>query len=502
MNILLDTNIIIPLEDTNKVLNASFAELRRLAVEQRHCLYVHPMQLADINRDKDQKRKKIVLSRLNQYSKIDNPPILSYEECAALGLSNSNDNDKVDNNVLFALYRGAVHLLVTNDEGIHKKASKIGIQDKVYRLEQFLDFLRKYSNSPISYSYTGVQDRYMYEIDKKQSFFDSLRQAYDGFNRWYQNCAEQQRKCWCIEDDKGNVAAICIYKLENDTSLTNDGKIVKGSILKLCTFKVEAQARGKKLGERLLYIAFDYCVKNDIDWVYLHTFEQKTLVSLCEDYGFYNLGKYKHDDVYIKPMRLKNENLDSLDSLIRYYPYFQDDDAVQKFIVPIRPKYHEDLFPDFSNLKGSLFESDQNLYSCQGNTIKKAYLCHSKIKTIKKGDVLMFYRSHDRKSIQCMGIVEEVFFSEYIDEVFPVISKRTVYTYADLIEILKQKTLVILFRFIALDKEIPLKSIVSAGIEGNIQSIRKISNEQYNVTRCALLFFEKSYSYYETNSYI
>lgn len=481
MNILLDTNIIIPLEDTSRVLDTSFAELRRLAVEQQHCLYVHPMQVADINRDKDQERKRIVLSRIKQYSKIDNPPVLSDEECAELGLSNSNDNDKVDNNVLFALYRGAVHLLVTNDEGIHKKASKIGIQDKVYRLEQFLDFLRKYSNSPISYSYTGVQDRYMYEIDKKQPFFDSLRQAYDGFDNWYQTSAGKKRKCWCIEDDKGQVAAICIYKLEKDEKLTDEGDIVNGTILKLCTFKVDAQARGKKLGERLLYIAFDYCVKNNIDWVYLHTFgnEQKTLVGLCEDYGFYNLGKYKQDDVYIKPMKLQKGEFDSLDSLIRYYPYFQDGVDVQKFIVPIQPKYHEDLFPDFSDLKGSLFESDQNLYSCQGNTIKKAYLCHSNIKTIKKGDVLLFYRSHDRKSIQCIGIVEDVFFSENIDEILPVISKRTVYTYADLNEILKQKTLVILFRFIALDKEITFKSIASVGIKGNIQSIRKISNEQY-----------------------
>lgn len=481
MNILLDTNIIIPLEDTSRVLDTSFAELRRLAVEQQHCLYVHPMQIADINRDKNQERKTIVLSRLNQYSKIDNPPVLSDEECMELGLSNANDNDKVDNNVLFALYRGAVHLLVTNDEGIHKKASKIGIQDKVYRLEQFLDFLRKYSNTPISYSYSGVQDRYMYEIDKKQPFFDSLRQAYDGFDMWYQKSAGEQRKCWCIEDDNGRVVAICIYKFEENEKLTDDGGITQGKILKLCTFKVDVSARGKKLGERLLFIAFDFCVKNNIDWVYLHTYgeEQKTLVGLCEEYGFYRLGKYKQDDVYIKPMKLREANLGSLESLIRYYPFFEDNDYVQKFIVPIQPTYHEDLFPDFSDMKGSLFESDQSLYSCQGNTIKKAYLCHSKIKSIKKGDVLLFYRSHDRKSIQCMGVVEDVFFSESIDEVLPLISKRTVYTYTDLVKILGQKTLIMLFRFIALDKEIPLKTIVSAGIEGNIQSIRKISNEQY-----------------------
>ena len=162
MNILLDTNIIIPLEDIGRILDASFAELRKLAAEQQHCLYIHPLQIDDINRDKNKERKNIVLSRLKQYSKIENPPILSEEERERLGLKESNDNDKVDNNILFALYRGAVHVLVTNDEGIHKKASHIGIQDKVYRLEQMLLFLKRFSNKPIVHTYTGVQERYLY----------------------------------------------------------------------------------------------------------------------------------------------------------------------------------------------------------------------------------------------------------------------------------------------------------------------------------------------------
>ena len=322
MNILLDTNIIIPLEDTNKILDSSFAELRKRSTEQQHCLYIHPMQFEDINRDKNQERREIVLSRLRQYLQIENPPILSDKECNELGLSQSNDNDKVDNHILFALYRGAVHLLVTNDEGIHKKALRIGLQDKVYRLEQFLLLLQRYTSLPFSFDYTGVKERFLYEIDKKQSFFESLRKSYDGFDEWFQKCAQDKRKCWCIEDGSNKIVAICIYKHELDARLTDDGEVIHGRILKLCTFKVDVTARGKKLGERLLYIAFDYCVKNNLDWVYLHTFgeEQKTLVGLCLDYGFYCLGKYKQDDVYIKPMKLLDDDCNSLDSLIKYYP--------------------------------------------------------------------------------------------------------------------------------------------------------------------------------------
>lgn len=440
------------------------------------------MQLEDINRDKNQERRKIVLSRLKQYSQIENPPILSDQECNELGLSQSNDNDKVDNNVLFALYRGAVHLLVTNDEGIHRKASKIGLQDKVYRLEQFLLLLQRYTSASFSFGYTGVKERFLYEIDKNQPFFESLRQSYNGFDKWFQKCATDKRKCWCIEDGTGNIVAICIYKHEQDARLTDNGDITPGRILKLCTFKVDTKARGKKLGERLLYIAFDYCVKNDLDWVYLHTFgeEQKTLVGLCTDYGFSFLGKYKQDDVYIKPMKLMDDGCNSLESLIKYYPYFKDNESVQKFIIPIQPQFHEDLFPDFSNMKGSLFEKDQSLYTCQGNTIKKAYLCHSRIKTIRKGDIILFYRSKDRKSIQCMGIVEDVLFSENIDEVFPAIAKRTVYKYSDIQDILKKRTLVILFRYKALDKEISRQQIAKAEIKRNIQSIRQLSNKKYS----------------------
>ena len=140
--------------------------------------------------------------------------------------------------------------------------------------------------------------------------------------------------------------------------------------------------------------------------------------------GFYYLGNYKQDEVYIKPMKLKDDGSKPLESLIRYYPYLKENDSVRKFIIPIKPKSHEDLFPDLRRLKGSLFEKDQSLYSCQGNTIKKAYLCHSKIKAIQQRNIVLFYRSKDKKSIQCIGIVVSVIFSEDINECSPLLPRE------------------------------------------------------------------------------
>ena len=75
--------------------------------------------------------------------------------------------------------------------------------------------------------------------------------------------------------------------------------------------------------------------------------------------------------------------------------------------------------------------------------------------------------------------METVFFSDDVDDVFSRIAKRTVYSYDELRDITNKKTLVILFRFISLNREISNKDIKDAGIKGNIQSIRKITNDQY-----------------------
>lgn len=91
----------------------------------------------------------------------------------------------------------------------------------------------------------------------------------------------------------------------------------------------------------------------------------------------------------------------------------------------------------------------------------------------------MFYRSRDRKSIQCLGIVEATLFSKNIEEIYPLIAKRTVYSISTIKSILSKKTLVILFRYLSLNKPISYKQLKDAGINGSIQSIRRISNEQY-----------------------
>jgi len=483
MNILIDTNILIPLEDTGRTLDPSLAEMRRLSEQNGHVLFVHPAQEEDIRRDQNEARRNIVLSRLSQYQAIPSPPSLSDSSLQEYGWRQTGDNDRIDNLLLHALCRGAVHFLITDDNDIHRKARTAQVQEQVHHLDQFLAFLRS-QLSTVQPPPFGIEERNLHEFDVRQPFFDSLREGYPGFNDWYLRSAKEHRKAWCISDGE-TLQAICIYKEEERQVIVDGGAPLDGIALKLCTFKVGESVRGRKLGERLLFSAFKYAVGHHIPYVYLHTFgsEQELLVSLCQDYGFELAGKNRNsEDVYVKQMSAPYSlpsNITPLTYAVTYYPHYLDTDAVCKFIIPIQPQYHNDLFADTSDIAHGLFAQDSSQYNPQSNTIKKAYICHANTTKIKMGDLLFFYRTHDRKSVECMGVVEQTYRGQDIEKVLPLVSKRTVYSSVEIGEWLQKETLVILFRFIRDFSPVGQAALINAGIRGAIQSIRKISHEQY-----------------------
>ncbi len=483
MKVLLDTNILIPLEDTRQLLSKNLADIKRVGSEVGVKFYIHPIQEQDINRDKFLQRRKLLLSRIKQYILLPSPPEFSSEEKANLNLKESNSNDKIDNQLLLAIKRHACDILVTHDKGIHKKARQIGIEQNIHYPDQFLESIKKFIGKEPT-APAGIEDRYLYEFDLQNSFFDSLKEGYSEFEDWYSSNSD--RKSWAVTVDK-ELAALCIYKLENRIEITSPlpDTDLSGTTLKLCTFKVSEKHRGKKIGERFLYTAFNYAISKKCKWIYIHMFgkEHEMLVQLCNSFGFQYVGKHKKDDVYCKcmvPPTASPLSLTNLDYSINFFPHYIDSSNVQKFIVPIRPEFHEKLFPDISDISQGLFRNDFQIYPPEANTIRKAYLCHSNTRQIKPGDLVLFYRSKDRKSVEAIGIVEKTFIENSLDRVYPIISKRTVYDKKELTEILTKETLIILFRLLKYTSPIGLKELKECGINRTIQTTSKIEEETYN----------------------
>jgi len=65
-SILIDTNIIIHLED-NKKIEYRYSELSRLCSSYGIKIYIHEASYEDILRDKDTERRNIAISKLEKY---------------------------------------------------------------------------------------------------------------------------------------------------------------------------------------------------------------------------------------------------------------------------------------------------------------------------------------------------------------------------------------------------------------------------------------------------
>ena len=121
------------------------------------------------------------------------------------------------------------------------------------------------------------------------------------------------------------------------------------------------------------------------------------------------------------------------DSFAReYFPSYMDDPAVGKHLVPIRPEWHEKLFPDISDFRGSLFGKSLQFQESEGNAIRKAYVCRSSTNRIEPGDLLYFYRSKDRRSVEVYGVVRTSDRTMDITAVMNLVKGRTVYAKDDI----------------------------------------------------------------------
>ena len=486
MKVLFDTNILIALETPGEILPESLAEMVRLARELKYDIRVHPSQVEDLKRDKDEHRQEVQLSRLRQYPELDDPPVPTKAGLEMLGWSEANDNDRIDNLLLFAVKRSAVSFLVTEDRGIHSKAKRSGLANHVHDADDFLGFLREQSriNRSLSTECIDVDTVPVSHLDRDDSLFDSLRADYDSFDEWLAKCSEDGRKAWIVRDS-GATAALCIFKEETDERIGADGDFLAGRSLKLCTFKVVAL--GKKLGERLLHVALLYAWHNGFRHVYLHTRtdEQPHLVRLLGDFGFENRGRHVtsgQDDVYVKPMvPVGNEVLivrrDFLDFAVRYYPLVRFERVVHRYLVPIQPQFHDRLFPDTRRQMLLFGES-----ASEANAIRKAYLCRSPTDSLGAGDLLFFYQSRTAKSVECFGIVESARRLSRPDDIIPLVSKRTVYSAEEIRDMAGNgPLLVILFRLVRRFKNpVSMDRLHAAGVGGNIQTVRELPNAAFD----------------------
>jgi len=481
MRILIDTNIIIGREDY-KVIDWQLTGFHRIAQEHHIKLLIHPESLRDIEKDKNIERKKIIISKLKVYPQLEKPQDYRFDaDYIQLFGETSRENDEIDAQILYALYKDAIDFFVTEDAKLIKRAARCGVKDRVFTIPEILNFLtREFETKEVSLP-LEISNVPLHNLDITDEFFSELRKDYPEFDTWFQKIQREGRSGF-VYFHKNKIKALLILKEENE-GVNSQPPLPPGRRLKICTLKV--LHRGYKIGEFFLKTAFQEAINKSIFEVYLTHFNEENdfLVNLIDDFGFIDVARYNNESLYLKKLIPPEKSAGLDDVLKNYYPSFYDHEEIGKYIVPIKPKFHSRLFPDADyNTQGILF-SMHSINITEGNTIRKAYICHSKIKKINRYDLLFFYRSGDQKSITSFGIVENVYYDiDDPEQILKIVAKRTVYSLSE-INLMTQnkKVLILIFRwYFHLNKPINLHNLMRHNILlAAPQSIMQINHEDY-----------------------
>jgi len=452
-------------------------------------IILHPKSIDDINRDSDDNRRKITISKFKTYDTLEGAPDLG-KDLKFLDYidSSENDNDLVDDSLIYAVYRNAVNFLITEDLGIHKKAKRINLSERVLNVIEALDLFKKELPKDVKLP-PAIHKTTMASLDVNDPIFDSLREDYLDFNDWYAKKSRTGRECWVYKRNNGSIGAVLIYKFENEV-IPSEPPLKRKSRLKIATMKVGHV--GHKIGELFLKLSFELAIKNNIPEIYLTHFtrENDYLIDLIEEYGFNKVSIKNYDwsdipeDVYLKKIMLSEEdilNLTPIEISKKFYPNLYDGIEVKKHIVPIQPLYFNRLYTDFPKRQTTMNEH-LGEFIIEGNTIKKAYLSHASSKQMNVGDILLFYRSEDVQSILSIGVIDRVEYNmKEPTEILSMVGKRTVYSYTEIEEISKKATTVILFNHhFHFKKPVKYDKLLNENIlRGPPQSITQIEHEDY-----------------------
>lgn len=479
MRILIDTNILIYREDDHvlsKDMQKLLATIQKIGAE----LLVHPMSVEDVKRDHDTKRQEVLLSKIRAYPFLRKPPDPK-TDLEFLGTIKKAET--VDNAILYAVYKDAVDFLITEDTGIHKKARRLGVDSRVFVINDAIKTFEKYIHKEWVITPPALRADYIYNLDLADPIFDSLKNNYPEFDEWLRKISREGRNCLIHLRADGSIGAVLIYKIE-DESINSTPPLPKKKRLKISTFKVTHVCH--KIGELFIKLSIDISINNGISEIYLTHFteQEDRLVELISGYGFCKVAvSERGEELFTKKLLADLDeaaNLSPLAIAKKFYPSFYDGTLIRKFVVPILPKYHSRLFTDFPGRQPTLSEYAGE-FIIEGNTIEKAYLCHSKSKQVGPADILLFYLS-GRRRITSIGTVEIVHTGlQGSADIIRLVGKRTVYSKEEIEEIAKRPCMVILFRHhFHLANPLSLSQLQNMGVFTHPpQSIMQIADENY-----------------------
>lgn len=475
MKVLLDTNMVIHREAAT-VVNADIGVLFKWLDNLHIKKCIHPLTIKELEKHQDPKVRKSFAAKLGNYNVLKTAAPMSEKVLQIARKIDSTENDNNDTLIINEVYCGRVDALITEDRMLLVKSSLLGIADRVFTIDAFLEKVTAENPELADYKVLSVQKEHLGNLDITNEFFHSFKEDYPGFENWFNRKADETVY---VCRSKSVLVALLFLKVEDESEDYSDitPTFTKKKRLKICTLKVTSN--GFRLGERFLKVVFDNALRFQVDEIYVTIFDkrigQRRLINLLEHYGFqfhgHKSGKGGDELVYIRSFA-KTADQSSPNNT---YPFLSLSGSI--FIVPIYPQYHTELFPDSILNTESLDDFIEN--EPHRNAISKVYISRSIERGLKSGDVIVFYRTggYYKGVATTIGIVENIIdniANEY--DFIRLCRKRSVFTDKQLVEewnrYKRYRPFIVNFLYAcSFPKRIILKRLIELGVVPSVYDV-------------------------------
>ncbi|MEN6370050.1 MAG: GNAT family N-acetyltransferase [Thermotogota bacterium] len=312
------------------------------------------------------------------------------------------------------------------------------------------------------------------EVDIKSAFFDSLKRDYLEFADWFRTKGKEQAY---VMQDEATLLGFMYLKLESGPVTDVEPQMPAARRLKVGTLKIDAH--GSRLGQRFIKKALDHAISEGVTELYITVFPKHfTLIALLQEFGFTQYGaKTSANGTEVVLVK----SLSSLTGSPRLdYPRFRIL-GNRKFILPIQPKWHTQLFPD-SILASESYDVVADV--AHTNSIDKCYICFMDASEVSPGDLLVIYRTSDsRGPAEYRSVVTSICTAEDIRFKRSFVSRDEFLEYSEKASVFDRGELLSMWDAVRQQEMVVVRMLYNAALTKRL--IRKTLVEDVGVARDA-----------------
>ena len=303
---------------------------------------------------------------------------------------------------LLWLDKKMVDYVITENDYLFSMAKAIGIDDRVYSIENFIEKLSVEHRDLDPCKSLRLKVERMDQLDINDRFFNTFKQEYNPYYcKWFKRKGNDE--VYVSRYDNNKIQALLKLKIENENEDYSNisPTFCPQKRLKICSLKVEYS--GQKMGERFLFLCFQTAINNSVDQIYITIFpnssQRKRLVGILKQWGFFYWGtKDNNEHVYVKDMHPSSKL-----KIRENYPFCSFTHS--GFLIPIHKLYASDLLPNFD------LNNYDDVAPCKCS-IKKVLTLYADNAMLSKGSILVFYNMSSNKAergVIAIGIAENVY---------------------------------------------------------------------------------------------